>query len=402
MDVLTYSLQDGDGRSAAYYEAADRFADEVLRHGERGLLPIARKWRRYVELTAAESKRTTEEYALDLLTLGVLWRTYIDSANRLPPWRGSLLRRAARVRQSSRRLKPAADRVRAAWGSRWLAPVGAPAGGGTAAAEQPTLAAMERLLLWLEASGEFVQEAARLRLCRRYLSRQSAPAAQALLQAALAEAAWFEQAAAAALSRYTPAADRFRAEARSKSMRREDALLRDRRPVEYHLNLLAAEVMNRAYQPGFTTSPSRAVLLPACLKARAGSGCAANRQGQPGRCLRCTKSCRVAQTAEMGQQDGFEVIIVSHESDAFSHSLLERLRRDHTGIVGVACALQLASGGLRAKEAGLSAQCVILDYCGCGEHWDDNGGFPTDLNIDRLRELVNQGRGNPEATGHPS
>ncbi|MNP26679.1 hypothetical protein D3C76_1195440 [compost metagenome] len=95
---------------------------------------------------------------------------------------------------------------------------------------------------------------------------------------------------------------------------------------------------------------------------------------------------------EKGAAEGFEVILISHESDAFSHRLIDRLLREGTAIVGVACVLNLVSGGLRAKAAGLAAQCVVLDYCGCGRHWDDAGGFPTDLNLNRLQAILRPSR----------
>jgi hypothetical protein len=337
-------------------------------------------------MTGAEKMRSINEYAFDLLTLGVLWQTYMSQAKAIVPWRGRLLRRLVRARMESERLKPAADRIRARFGADWLAagdPFPAPAG-------LPTLKDMDRLLLWLAASGEFVQEAERLSLCRQYLERQPLHTVRSLLQTALTEADWFKSQAAEALGSYTPGVDAYRQQKSSGDQRREDALLRDRHQVEYHLNLFGAELMNRAYRSDYSGTAAKAVLLPVCLKARSGADCAANRAGDPHRCLQCSKECRVSQAVSLGEQEGFEVIMISHESDAFSRSLIDRLIRENTGIVGVACALNLVSGGLRAKAMGIPAQCVILDYCGCGQHWDDGGGFPTDLNLSKLKKIVNQ------------
>lgn len=180
----------------------------------------------------------------------------------------------------------------------------------------------------------------------------------------------------------------FRAGITKRSARREDAILRNRSEVEYHLNWLGAELMNRAYRSAFEAAGKRAVLLPVCLRTHTGSACAAVRSGQGHTCLRCDPSCRVASVMELGAAEDVEVILISHESDAFSQTLISRLLKENTSIVGVACTLNLVSGGLRAKAAGLAAQCVILDYCGCGQHWDDAGGFPTDLNLNRLQAIL--------------
>lgn len=389
MRILTYSLQGREASSDGFYRDAARLTDAVLQHGEQALLPAARKLKRYVELTGAEPPRTVEEYAYDLLTLGVLCRTYMDTAAALPLGKGLLLRRLVRLRSEARSFKPAADRMRTMLGAKWLQPCSGVQAGRAAVASSspPAPKELDRLLLWLEASGEFTQEAARLRLWQQYLRRQPAAAGRDILHTALEEAVWFEEASREALGPFTSQVESYRTLCGSEQ-RREDAILRSRRQVEYHLNLLGAELMNRVYHKDYMAASGHAVLLPTCLKARQGMDCAATRSGRPHHCLQCTKECRVSRIVEMSKTDGFEVILVSHESDAFSRSLTDRLARENIGIVGIACPLNLASGGLRAKAMGIPAQCVILDYCGCGAHWDDEGGFPTDLNLPRLRQIV--------------
>jgi hypothetical protein len=240
----------------------------------------------------------------------------------------------------------------------------------------------------LEATGEFNQEAARLRLAASCLAKAPPGAFRAAMEAAAEAAAWLEGAGARMLGGYTRQVEDFRAGLERPSSRREDAVLRNRSQVEYHLNLLGAELMNRAYRSAFSAAPKHAVLLPVCLRAHTGQACAAIRSGSGHTCLQCDKSCRVDAVMALGAVEGFEVILISHESDAFSHRLIDRLQHEHTAIVGVACALNLLSGGLRAKASGLEPQCVILDYCGCGNHWDDAGGFPTELNLNRLRAVL--------------
>ncbi|RAU94919.1 DUF116 domain-containing protein [Paenibacillus sp. YN15] len=391
MHILTYSLLDGEANSDGFYQRAAELTDAFLLYGEEKLLPEARKLRRLAERTGAEPPRSVEEYAFDLLTAGVLWRVYRFHALGLSPARGRLLRRLAGVRTASPRLKPAADRLRATWGSRWLL---VPAADGEARPPEaavpgaPTAAQWQKLCLWLEATGEFNQEAARLRLAADCLAKAPPGAFRATAEAAVDAAAWLAGAGARMLGDYTRQVEDFRAGVAERTTRREDAVLRNRTRVEYHLNLLGAELMNRVYRSAFWAAPKHAVLLPVCLRAHSGQDCAAIRSGCGHTCLRCDKSCRVASVMEMGAAEGFEVILISHESDAFSHRLIDRLLREGTAIVGVACALNLVSGGLRAKAVGLAAQCVILDYCGCGRHWDDAGGFPTDLNLNRLQAIL--------------
>lgn len=395
MKILTYSLRTLSDGSDSFYRDAGCLTDDWLRHGESVLLPEARKLRRFVELTENEEARTVEEYAFDLLVLGVLWREYNHSGSILPSWQGHILKGMVRLRTQAPRLKPSADRIRASLGAKWLWPQGQDASDSSSQSSLhmkdttvPMLRDLEPLLMFLEASGEFIQEAARIRLCQTYLKRQSPAEARAVLEFIIHEAAWFEEAALTILGPYTLQVDEYRKTQGMPDRAREDAILRSRSRVEYHLNLMGADLMNRIYRDSYKASSGHAVLLPTCLKARSGSLCAANRSRDPHHCLQCTPECRVSRIVDMGRQEGFEVVLVSHESDAFARPLVERLARERTGIVGVACALNLVSGGLRAKSAGIPAQCVILDYCGCKGHWDDTGGMPTDLNLPRLRQIA--------------
>lgn len=392
MDMITYSLLDEEGRSDGFYEASAWFADAVRAHSERKVLPEAEEFRRYILRTKAEPVRTAEEYGFELLTLGVLLRIYAPAAEGLLPWQGRLLRRLVRLRNGTQRLKPAADRLRAVWGEAWLTgkdrnPLDR---GNTVVANppQPSLARLDRFLLWLEAGGEFKQEAGRFRLWQGYLRQLPTHKARYVLQAALDEAVWFETASEAALGRYTPHVERYQLQhLTSRTHPREDFLLRARRRVEYHLNLVGAELMNRAYLPAYEGCTSKAVILPTCLKARSDEACPASRKGSAFRCLRCTDGCRIAAVADLAERFGFELIVVSHESDAFSQQAAERLAKGRFGIVGVACALNLLAGGWRATALGIPAQCVILDYSGCRSHWDESG-FPTDMNMNRLLQLL--------------
>lgn len=390
MKESPYCLRDGTGDSDRFYRDSSRLADEVLAYAKTSVMPIAEEYRRYVAMMGLEEPRKPEEYAFELLTLGVLWRTYGLRALRQGPLRGRLLARLAEARASAGRWKPAADRLRGALAALWLAPER------EAAAAPPrrqphmcklTLAHMDRLLLWLAAAGEFRQEALRLRGWRSFWARRPAGEAQRQLGACAAMAAWFESAAATALGGCTAAVDSFRSKRKPGQRFREDAVLRDRRRVEYHLNLVGAEIMNRAFREDFHAASRKAVLLPACMRAQPDALCRGAKGLGSFRCVRCRPDCRVNHISRLGDRCGFEVIVVPHESDAFGSDTIHRLVEGRYGIVGVACPLNLMAGGWRAKAFGIPAQCVVLDYSGCRNHWNETG-VSTDLNLHQLLTIL--------------
>ena len=61
-----------------------------------------------------------------------------------------------------------------------------------------------------------------------------------------------------------------------------------------------------------------------------------------------------------------------------------------TGVVGVSCVLTNWTGGWDAERIGLPVQGVLLDHVGCKYHWDEDG-FPTDINLHKLMEVLESG-----------
>ncbi|HEY1406364.1 MAG TPA: DUF116 domain-containing protein, partial [Spirochaetota bacterium] len=86
---------------------------------------------------------------------------------------------------------------------------------------------------------------------------------------------------------------------------------------------------------------------------------------------------------------GATIYLIPHSSD-FSRFLIKWKNNQETGLVGVACVLNLLTGGYEMKRLGIVSQCVFLDFSGCRKHWDREG-FPTELNINRLITIL---RGN--------
>jgi hypothetical protein len=84
---------------------------------------------------------------------------------------------------------------------------------------------------------------------------------------------------------------------------------------------------------------------------------------------------------------GFSAVIIPHES-SISNSKGNMLFDEDTGVIGIACVLNLISGGWMLKDKEIPAQCVLLDYCGCKNHWH-NEGLPTELNFNELKRVMN-------------
>jgi hypothetical protein len=382
-DIITYSLRDGQKRSDQYYADVATFTDRVLVEAENRTQTLVGAFQTYLEETGREIPRTFPEYALEFLTLGVLWRTYAGVALGLARLPQRALAYLVRLRQRGGRLKPAIDLLRGAMGRLFLSSDGRhrtePAG--------LTLDHLERLLDWLSASDTFTQEVKRLRPWRDFLMSQPPDQARAYLETAIAFAAWFEERSQVILGCYTPHVERFLTETHPGYHWREDAIFCGRRRIEYHLNMVGTEILNRAFRGAFRAAQRKVVLVPPCMRARPEGACEAQLTPFGSLCAGCTPGCRVHQLTKLGEKRGFEVLIMPHELSVFSGGAVEPLEGEAVGIVGVSCPLTNVSGGWETKDLGIPAQGVLLDYCGCPWHWHEEG-IPTDIDFGQLLKVL--------------
>lgn len=378
MEIMTYELRE-EGSSLAYYTTVAQFADEVAAEAAGLVGPLLTDFQRYLRESAPETVCSDEEDLVDLLTLGTLWQVYCDDALQLGTLPQQILAGLAHLRQSGGYLKPGVDFLRGILGTIFLQvedsrdPI------------TPTLKYLEELLQWLAATGEFTQEIRRLERWRAYFGTLSGTEVADGLASVITLAAWFELRSEAVLGRYTGHVEQFLKEVHPQHRWREDVIFCGRRRVEYHLNMVGAELMNRAFRPAFLRTVRKEVLLPGCLRARSEEECPALSTPLGYRCVGCTPQCRVHRLKRFGEAHGFGVAVITHESSFNGKGVGQT--DDSLGIVGIACVLNLIAGGWKAKALGLPAQCVLLDYCGCKNHWHPEG-VVTDLNLTVFRQIL--------------
>lgn len=96
---------------------------------------------------------------------------------------------------------------------------------------------------------------------------------------AIGFALWFEARAEDALGEFTAGVESFLHERTPDYNWREDVILASRRRVEYHLNMLSAELLNRAYCEVFEAKDKVAAMAPRCKAAAGQQNCKAVNNG---------------------------------------------------------------------------------------------------------------------------
>ncbi len=377
-----YDLRLPGGSSDRFYDDVAAFSHRLLQQIDLRAGPTVRAYSRFVQSQLREPPRSLGEYSMELLTLGLAHSQYAFAAERAPAWAVRLARRLFTLRRKASWLKPGTDLARAALTRLFLMPPMDP----KPTAAQPSLDRLPRLIGWLQATGEFEQEAARLNNWEGFFAQLPRAEADQVLAEAEETFHWFEREAARALGSYTRGVPAFLAGPYARRGCREDQIFCGRQPVEYHLSMVAAEVMNRGLREEFDRKQHRVVLVPTCMRGAHAAGCRARTSGMDTVCTACDPACNVNQVTRRMRSLGAKVCLIPH-STGFSRWLERWQRAPEFGVVAVACMLNILPGGFEMRARGIASQCVPLDYPGCHKHWFAKG-IPTSLNQDRLVQIV--------------
>ena len=381
VDPPVYDLRTG-GNSDQFYADAARFSDRLLVKTELRAAVALDGYIRYVQRELSEEPRSRGEYALEFLTLGMALCRYACAAAKTSPWAVEMAQRLFRLRNQSWPAKPLADGARAILTRLFLLPgISRESNGASASLDE-----LPRLLDWLRATGEFEHIAARIDNWRKFLITLPRMEAEKWIGVSTALFAWFEREAADALGRYTSGVDRFLNGEYARRSCREDQLFCSKPAVEYHLGMVAAEIMNRGLRADFARKPKKVVLVPACMRGAKVGSCRAHTRGTDTICTACDPGCAVNRVTRKMRSLGAKVYLVPH-STGFSRWLTRWQEEPDTGVAAAACMLNILPGGYEMRARGISSQCVPLDYPGCAKHWSRRG-IATALNEQRLVQIV--------------
>ena len=381
-NYVTYSLTLSNHNSEGYYQCIREFTDEVIEYASKYLLTNVAEYTDFIQNYKLEEIRSYDEYYFELLCFGLLRETYgkIALNTRTVPFH--TLARMAEWRKHNSKLKPAIDFVRGILITLFLLPK---TDDNDKTFSIPTLQDIDRLCLWLEATGEFREQALRFIRWRAYWETMSRKRWEAGCIAVFKFVDWFKSRSNAVLGEYTENVANFLTESGNHYNWREDRVQCTRIRDEYHLNMVGAEIMNRAFRRDFLETDTKVILVPGCMRTNT-EKCKAKRVKEGLVCLNCDSKCNVNKLRGMGVRNNFEVFIIPHASDLSLWA--PKPGKPKRGVVAIACVTSLVEGGWELKRYGVCAQCVLLDFSGCKKHWHKEG-MQTNINIEELNRKLN-------------
>ncbi|MFH1121158.1 MAG: DUF116 domain-containing protein [Bacteroidota bacterium] len=377
---ITYSLDENGTDSSGYYTAITSFGEYLIPKMEKALGLITDGMAGYIEKSKPEKSCSREIYLFEALMLGTFWNIYGGFAAGTSRYPVSLMKHSALIRSKGGFSRRWADLIRAGLAFRLLEKKS-----NAGLFLFPCIAGLEKLIQWMDATGEFNREAGRFRKWLDFFRQENEAFTFVNLSKIRIFALEFSHESEKHLGKFTRNVDQFIAVTSIRRYFREDKISVSRRKAEYHLNMLGAFIYNRALRSDFLKSTQKIVLLPACMKANPRGTCRAI-QGCLGEiCSGCTNHCLINRIHHLGKKSHFNVVIVKHSSDI---SLSKHEIPDGCGLIGVACVPAVIAGGLELLDKSVPAQCVLLDHSGC-RHWSSQT-IPTSLNLSELLERAGQ------------
>ncbi|MCE7697530.1 MAG: hypothetical protein K8E24_001275 [Methanobacterium paludis] len=233
-----YSLKSEAESSSEYYMEVSNFTDHVLSEAEFQIGCVIDDIDDY-ETRSLRKPPSRDLMVFEALMIGVLWRAYIKRAVKLNCETQKLLATLSRKRNENEELKQVIDHDRGILATSVLLPEDTDG-------EIPELTSenLNKLLKWLEATGEFQEELKHLNSWINFLGSLNPQKFSSYLSKIFMFADWFEYTSSEVLGRYTCNLEEFVDENLEKHLWNEDIILFTRKRSEYHMNMFGAEVMS--------------------------------------------------------------------------------------------------------------------------------------------------------------
>jgi hypothetical protein len=375
METITYQLETDTHETAFYCELSEFTGSFLTERPESALSDI----KKFTDFHHNSSSRTFDEYYLEYLTLGTLLRKYTSNAMSSGVISMAILKLLYKNRNRISLIKPVIDKIRGILSTLLLS-------NSLISLKIDSAFRLKHFLRWMDATGEFSEETERLNYWYLFVKQLSSGEQAGFLKRSVNEAAQFEIKAKSRLGRYTENVDNFRKSKLAEHRYKENFLFCGRHEVEYHLNMFGAEILNRSLKRGFDATSKKVILFPTCMSNPADGKCKARNRGSKLICAACSPECNVNVKRWEYSSHNTEVVLIPHSSE-FTRFLKHWKNQETTGLVGVACVLNLLKGGYEMQKLNIPSQCVFLDYCGCKKHWHKDG-LPTKINEEQLRRVV--------------
>lgn len=375
MSCITYSLKGNNIDSDEYYSIVENISNKIISNIVYKSREILDSYKKFIYEEWVEEVRSDEEYAIEILYIGIVIEEYIDYAKAfkeksLTPY--NILNSIRKVKK----VRKCADRIKGKLTSKVLL-------NEDTSLESPSVEDFKSIIKWMKAVGDFKEEVIRLEYWQLFLKNKSKSYTDKFFKLCDDIAVEFYIESKGALGKYTERVADFLKDFKNKYKNREDIIYCGKAEIQYFFNMICAEMMNKIYYERFLKIDKKIIFVPACMR-QENNKCQSQKTTLGDKCVACSERCNVKSLTILGARTGCEVYTIEHETDLFKE---DEERNEEIGVIGVACVLNLMSGGWKALRIGFIPQCVVLEFPGCENHWLDKKEM-TSINYNKLFKMI--------------
>lgn len=384
--LITYCLKIDKLNYEDYYLTLRKLGDMIIKKDLDKSKRYIYDFKKYV--CDFEDLKENKYYFIEILMIGVLFYEYIDYTSNFKSYLSPVYSFLNRARDS--KLKPQVDLIRGRINTSLY----------TLNKENQIFKSsfntdsnyrytfyninyFSKLINWLDATSDFKDEVIRLRVWLGFLKTKPKEYISFFFDFTLELVTYMKTLGDDNLAIYMSNLENYLNTYKKDHYNKEDIIYCGKGPIQYYFNMIFSEVMNDIFRSDFLNTDKKIVFLPGCMT-QDKTPCRRSETSYGGKCNHCSKNCNVNKITRLGEKYNFKVYIIEHETTLSS---LDIKKNKNIGIVGIACAPNLISGGLKALRLNFAPQCVILDCCGCSNHWLKNKCM-TSINENRLLEII--------------
>lgn len=379
MNYLTYSLKLDNENSDEYYKIVSKISKDFTGKCLRDTEDLLKDFMHFIENNEIENLRTREEYFIELLLIGVVLKEYINNARAFKVITRGAFSFLNKLRMKSREEnKNKIDKLRGKLMSKILIKK-------KYIDKNISLKDIKLIIKWLQATGDFNEEVIRLNNWANFLENRNNEYIGKVVMECENSINYLNDIGKKQLHIYTKNVENYLKNYGIEHKYKEDYIYCGKSEIQYYFNMVSAEIMNDVYKEKFLKCKEKLVFLPACMR-QISTSCKGIIENMGYKCIKCSKVCNVSKLTALEKECKFKVYTIPHESLLFN---IYDEENNQVGIIGIACVLNLISGGWKALRLGFNPQCITLDYCGCSNHWM-NKPLMTNINYNRLKELTTE------------
>ncbi|MEF9991981.1 MAG: hypothetical protein RRZ84_05280 [Romboutsia sp.] len=350
MNCITYSLTLDQDNSDEYYDKVKDISSIVKEKFLFGGNDYLNDFMQFIVSENLEILRSKEEYGLELLLIGVLFEEYIDNIRNLKFFTGEIFIILNKLREKYGKYQFIVNEAREKLATSILMRK-------KHINKDISMEDFILLIKWLEASGDFKEEIIRFKNWKLFLDNKGKYYANDMLIYCKILSSQFYDISKIHLGKYISCVNNHLEKCKESHKNNEDILYCGKGEIQYLFNMISGEILNGVYRYSFLLSKEKVAFLSSCIG-------------------KINKDC-----LSIKYKNGLELFALPHNINLNSSDY------ENSGAINITCVVNIYSDELKFIRLKLIPQYLLLDNCGCNNHFCREN-IMTNINITKLNSIL--------------